>query len=86
MPGWVLTPHAEYQVTRLMEESRITREQAIGELVRARQPSQKPIMPLDIAAFGVFLCSDAGSHITGAALPIDGAWQAGQVILSGNKN
>ena len=86
MPGWVLTPHAEYQVTRLMEESKITREQAIGQLVQARQPSQKPIMPADIAGFGVFLCSEAGAHINGAALPIDGAWQAGQVILSGNKN
>ena len=85
MPGWVLTPHAERQVMQRMEEAKIDREQAVGELVKARQPSQKPIMPEDIAAFGLFLCSDAGAHINGAALPIDGAWQAGFVLTAGNK-
>jgi len=42
-------------------------------------------MPEDIAAFGLFLCGDAGAHINGAALPIDGAWQAGFVLTAGNK-
>ncbi len=85
MPGWVLTPHAERQVVRMMDEAKIGREQAIETMVKARQPSGKPIMPQDIAAFGVFLCSDAGAHINGAALPIDGAWQAGFVLTAGNK-
>ena len=85
MPGWVLTPHAERQVARRMDEAKISRDQAIEELVKARQPSQRPIMPADIAAFGIFLCSDAGAHINGAALPIDGAWQAGYVLTAGNK-
>jgi len=84
MPGWVLTPHAEHQVARLMADNHVTREQAIGEMVAARQPSHKPIMPEDIAAFGIFLCSDAGAHINGAALPIDGAWQAGFALTVGN--
>jgi 3-hydroxybutyrate dehydrogenase len=85
MPGWVLTPHAEAQVTRLMAETKVSREQAIDTLARARQPSGKPIMPADIANFGIFLCSDAGTHINGAALPIDGAWQAGQLLTVGNR-
>jgi NAD(P)-dependent dehydrogenase (short-subunit alcohol dehydrogenase family) len=41
-------------------------------------------MPADIAAFGVFLCSDAGAHISGAALPIDGTWSAGWTVTTGN--
>jgi 3-hydroxybutyrate dehydrogenase len=86
MPGWVLTPHAERQVSRLINEDGMTREQAIDQMVKARQPSHKAIMPADIAAFGIFLCSDAGAHINGAALPIDGAWQAGQVLSVGNRN
>ena len=85
MPGWVLTPHAERQVTRLMEDAHVSREQAIEAMVKARQPSQRPIMPEDIASFGIFLCSNAGAHINGAALPIDGAWQAGFALTVGNK-
>jgi NAD(P)-dependent dehydrogenase (short-subunit alcohol dehydrogenase family) len=41
-------------------------------------------MPEDVAAFGVFLCSDTGAHINGAALPIDGAWQTGFMLTVGN--
>jgi 3-hydroxybutyrate dehydrogenase len=85
MPGWVLTPHAERQVAKFVDEAGMSRAQAIEQLVKARQPSQKPIMPADVAAFGIFLCSDAGAHINGAALPIDGAWQAGQVLTVGNR-
>jgi 3-hydroxybutyrate dehydrogenase len=85
MPGWVLTPHAEGQIARQMAETGVSREKAVDELMKVRQPSHRPIMPADIAAFGVFLCSDAGAHISGAALPIDGTWSAGWTVLTGNK-
>jgi 3-hydroxybutyrate dehydrogenase len=84
MPGWVLTPHAEGQITRQMAAENVSHEKALDSLLRVRQPSQRPIMPGDIAAFGVFLCSTAGAHINGAALPIDGAWQSGFVLTAGN--
>ena len=73
-PGWVLTPHAEGQIARQMAEKKQTREDAIRDLVDIRQPSRRPIMPAEVAALGVFLCSDAATNICGAALPIDGAW------------
>ena len=73
-PGWVLTPHAEGQIARQMAEKKQTREEAVTELVGARQPSRRPIMPAEVAALAVFLCSDAAANICGAALPIDGAW------------
>jgi 3-hydroxybutyrate dehydrogenase len=85
MPGWVLTPHAERQIARQMEDAKVSREKALNELLSVRQPSQQAIMPEHIAAYGVFLCSDAGAHINGAALPIDGAWQAGFSLTVGNK-
>ena len=62
------------------------REKAMDDLMKVRQPSQQPIMPEHIAAYGVFLCSAAGAHINGAALPIDGAWQAGFSLTVGNKS
>lgn len=84
MPGWVLTPHAEGQITRYMAANNVSREKALNELMSVRQHSQRPILPSDVAAFGVFLCSPAGGHINGAALPIDGAWQAGFMVTAGN--
>jgi 3-hydroxybutyrate dehydrogenase len=84
MPGWVLTPHAEGQIARQMAATGVSREQALDALMKARQPSQRPILPADIAAFGLFLCGDAGAHVNGAALPIDGAWQAGFMLTVGN--
>jgi 3-hydroxybutyrate dehydrogenase len=73
-PGWVLTPHAENQIARRMAEKNCTREAAMAELLEVRQPSRRPVLPSDVAALGVFLCSDAAANITGAVLPIDGAW------------
>lgn len=73
-PGWVLTPHAERQIARVMAEKGLSREAAIADLVSVRQPSRRPIMPVEVAALGVYLCGDAGANISGAALPIDGAW------------
>ncbi len=73
-PGWVLTPHAEAQISRKMAEAGCTREAAMSELLEVRQPSRRPVLPSDVAALGLFLCSDAAANITGAALPIDGAW------------
>ncbi len=73
-PGWVLTPHAEGQITRYMSERGCSREEAIRNLLDVRQPSRRPIMPAEVAAVGVFLASDAAANISGAALPIDGAW------------
>ena len=73
-PGWVLTPHAEGQIARQMAATGKSREEAIRELVDVRQPSRRPIMPAEVAALGVFLCGDAAANISGAALPIDGAW------------
>ena len=73
-PGWVLTPHAERQIARQMAEHKQTREDALKTLVDVRQPSRRPIMPAEVAALGVFLCGDGAANITGASVPIDGAW------------
>lgn len=76
-PGWVLTPHAERQIAARMQEKSLAREQAVAELLTVRQPSRRPIMPAEVAALGLFLCTDTAANITGAALPIDGGWAAG---------
>ena len=76
-PGWVLTPHAERQIEQRMHERSLSRDEAILELVTVRQPSRRPIMPAEVAALGLYLCTDAAANITGGALPIDGGWAVG---------
>jgi 3-hydroxybutyrate dehydrogenase len=57
-----------------MAEKKQTRDEAISELVGIRQPSRRPILPAEVAALGVFLCGDGAANISGASMPIDGAW------------
>ncbi|HLB14847.1 MAG TPA: 3-hydroxybutyrate dehydrogenase [Burkholderiales bacterium] len=75
-PGWVLTPHSERQIADRMKTAGGTREAAIAALLESRQPSGRFVMPGEVAACVVFLCSAAGSAITGATLSVDGGWSA----------
>ena len=73
-PGLVMTPHAENMVQRKMDEQGISRDDAVAQLLQARQPSRRGIPPAEVAALGLYLCSDAAANITGANLAIDGGW------------
>jgi len=42
----------------------------------ANQSIKRFVDPKDIAALALFLCSDNGASVTGAALPMDGGWTA----------
>ena len=75
-PGWVLTPLVEQQIAARARAAGITAEQARDDLVREKQPMVDYTTPEKIGALAVFLCGDAASTITGAALSIDGGWVA----------
>ena len=72
-PGLVLTPNCERQITAKIAEG-ATRDEAIRDMLEIRQPSRRMILPAEVAALGIFLCSDAAANISGADMPIDGAW------------
>ena len=75
-PGWVLTPLVQKQIDDRARNEGIPVERAKKELLEEKQPSLEFATPEQIGALTVFLCSDAASQITGAALPVDGAWLA----------
>jgi 3-hydroxybutyrate dehydrogenase len=75
-PGWVLTPLVQQQIEARAKSQGIPVEQARTDLLREKQPMLDFTTPEKIAALAVFLCGDAASTVTGAALSIDGGWVA----------
>jgi 3-hydroxybutyrate dehydrogenase len=75
-PGWVLTPLVQRQVEARADAQGIAIAQASADLLREKQPMLDFTTPEKIAALVVFLCGEAASTITGAALSIDGGWVA----------
>jgi len=67
-PGLVMTP---------MAERSFAGGPHVKEWFEAHQPTGRGGTPEDIAEAVVWLCSDAASFITGAALPVDGGALAG---------
>ena len=64
-PGMVLTP---------MTELVYTREPELRAQRLRRMPAGREAYPEEIADLVLFLCSERSAHISGAAIPIDGAF------------
>ncbi len=75
-PGWVLTGIVEAQVTERMGKGNLDRADAEHLLLSEKQPSGQFTKPDQIGALVGFLCSRSADNITGASLPVDGAWTA----------
>ncbi|MCW8834195.1 MAG: 3-hydroxybutyrate dehydrogenase [Colwellia sp.] len=75
-PGWVDTPLINNQIKEVAKRQQVEFEQAKYNLVTAKQPLPEMMDPRQIGEFILFLCSDSARSITGASLPMDGAWTA----------
>ena len=75
-PGWVDTPLINDQISDIAKAEEVSVEQARYNLVKAKQPIPQMINPEQIGEFVLYLCSDSASFISGASLPMDGAWTA----------
>jgi 3-hydroxybutyrate dehydrogenase len=75
-PGFVLTPLVETQIQDRARERKISREDAITNVILERQPSKEFVKIEEVAALTVFLAGDAAASITGSAYSIDGGWTA----------
>ena len=75
-PGYVLTPLVEGQIPDQMKAHSMSREDVIKTVMLDRQPTKEFVTVEQMGTFAVFLASDMGAQITGAALPADGGWTA----------
>jgi 3-hydroxybutyrate dehydrogenase len=75
-PGWVLTPLVQKQIDDLAQLRGLSQEEASKELLQEKQPSGTFATPEEIGALAAFLCRRAAGSITGASMPVDGAWTA----------
>lgn len=75
-PGYVWTELVERQIPATMAARGMTREEVIGKVLLAAQPTRRFVTPQEVAAFAVFLASEEARAITGAVLPMDGGWTA----------
>lgn len=75
-PGYVRTPLVEGQIADQAKIHNVPRDEVIRDVILAAQPSKRFVEVDEIAGLALFLCSEYGRSITGAALSIDGGWTA----------
>jgi 3-hydroxybutyrate dehydrogenase len=75
-PGYVWTPLVEKQIDDQAKAHNITRDAVIRDVLLAQQPNKRFATVEELGALALFLASDMAASITGAALPVDGAWTA----------
>ncbi|UVJ46512.1 3-hydroxybutyrate dehydrogenase [Pseudomonas sp. LS1212] len=74
-PGWVLTPLVQKQIDDRAATG-VDPQQAQRDLLAEKQPSLAFVTPAHLGELVLFLCSEAGSQVRGAAWNIDGGWLA----------
>jgi len=75
-PGYVHTPLVEAQIPDTMKQYNLSREDALRNVILARQPSKQFATVEQIGGIASFLCSAAADQITGTTISVDGGWTA----------
>lgn len=75
-PGYVKTPLVEKQIPDTAKARGMSEEEVVQKVILEAQPTKKFVTVEQIGALAVFLCSENGVQITGAAHQIDGGWVA----------
>jgi 3-hydroxybutyrate dehydrogenase len=75
-PGYVWTPLVQKQIPEQAKAHHMGEEDVIKQVLLKEQPNRKFATVDQIGALAVFLCSEAGSSITGTSIPVDGGWTA----------
>ena len=75
-PGYVRTPLVDGQIKDQARVHGMSEPEVIRKIILDSQPNKRFVTLEELSALVLFLCSDAASSITGAALPVEGGWTA----------
>ena len=70
-PGYVDTPMTQYSVSRIVEKTGLSEEEALGHILEL-SPQKRLIRPEEIAHAALMLCHDDGESINGQTIVLDG--------------
>jgi 3-hydroxybutyrate dehydrogenase len=75
-PSYVRTPLVEGQIADQAKAHGLSEDQVVERIMLAPAAVKRLIEPAEVAAAVAFLCSPAGTSITGSSLVMDGGWSA----------
>jgi 3-hydroxybutyrate dehydrogenase len=75
-PGYVKTPLVESQIADQAKARGLTPDEVMRDVFLAAQPTKRFVEFDQLAGLMLYLVSDQGASVNGAALPIDGGWTA----------
>jgi 3-hydroxybutyrate dehydrogenase len=75
-PSYVRTALVEKQIADQARIHGIPESEVVEKIMVAEAPIHRLLEPSEVAAYTVFLCSDAAAGITGSAVTIDCGWTA----------
>ena len=75
-PGYVRTPLVENQIEAQAQAHHLPASEVVERVLLDRTPVKRLIEPAEVAALVRWLASDPGGSLTGASVPLDGAWTA----------
>jgi 3-hydroxybutyrate dehydrogenase len=75
-PGYVKTPLVDNQIADQAKARNMTPQQVMEDVILAAQPTKQFVTYDQLAGLLLYLVSDAGASVNGAALSVDGGWTA----------
>ena len=75
-PGYVKTPLVENQIGDTAKARGISEGEVVRDVLLAAQPTKQFVTYDQLAGALLYLVSDAGGNVNGAAISVDGGWTA----------
>jgi len=75
-PGYVKTPLVEKQIRDQAKAHNLSESEVISKVMLVKQAVKDFVQVETLGRLALFLCEETSGTLTGAALPVDGGWNA----------